>query len=266
MGSLEMHWDERAYDVLTDVPGAFDQHTFAKLQREVSEEFPRMSAAFEDLSTRVSAGSGYFRARLQDRGRTTRYAPNELSAPPPDKARASRASRKGEPVFYLATDRTTALAEVRAWKGAIVATAEVRIREDLRLVDLTGAMKIGSPFFMESVKWRIELAGLLHRLSADLSRPVTPYEKNEAEIIYQPTQFLALMIKANGYDGFIHPSAMGPGKNVVLFDASKAEVQPVTYTRIRRVAYFGATMSEYEDVDEPGSYDYALSDDHQGPS
>jgi hypothetical protein len=62
MGSLEMLWDERAYDVLTEVPGAFDQHTFAKLQSEVSEEFPPMSAAFEDLSTRVSAGSGYFRA------------------------------------------------------------------------------------------------------------------------------------------------------------------------------------------------------------
>jgi hypothetical protein len=59
---------------------------------------------------------------------------------------------------------------------------------------------------------------------------------------------------------------MGPGKNVVLFDASKAEVQLVTYTRIRRVAYFCAPMSEYEDVDQPGSYDYALSDDHKRSS
>lgn len=90
-------------------------------------------------------------------------------------------------------------------------------------MDLIGVMKISSPFFMDFVKWLVELAGLLHRLSSDLSRPVMAYEKDEAEIIHQPTQFLALMIKANGYDGFIHPSAMGPGKNVVLFDASKAE-------------------------------------------
>src|SRR4029077_7856064 len=133
--------------------------------------------------------------------RTARYAPHELSAPPPSKAGASRASRKhnhvlylatdrttalaevrawkGEPVLYLATDRTTALAEVRAWKGAVVAIAEVRLREDVRLVDLSRPMKIGSPFFLDSVKWRMDLAGLLRRLSADLSRPVLP---KDAEI------------------------------------------------------------------------------------
>jgi RES domain-containing protein len=257
VGSLEGHWDDKAYRVLSGAPGAFDQHTFAKLRQEIAEEFPVMSAAFEDLSVTRPAGEVYFRARLQDRGRTARYAPHELSAPPPSKAGASRASRKGEPVLYLATDRTTALAEVRAWKGAVVAIAEVRLREDVRLVDLSRPMKIGSPFFLDSVKWRRDLAGLLRRLSADLSRPVLP---KDAEIIYRPTQLLALMVKANGYDGLIHPSAMGPGKNVVLFDASKAEVQPVGYTRVQRVASFGAPMSDYEDMDEPGSYDYALPD------
>jgi hypothetical protein len=64
---------------------------------------------------------------------------------------------------------------------------------------------------------------------------------------------LALMSKANGYDGFIHPSAMGPGKYVVLFDPAKGAVQTVSYTRVRRVAFFGTPMSEYEEVDAPGS-------------
>jgi RES domain-containing protein len=236
VGSLEGHWAERAYEVLSGAPGAFDQHTFAKLKQGIAEEFPAMSAAFEDLSDTVPAGQMYYRARVQDRGRTARYAPQELGAPPPGKAGASRASRQGEPVLYLATDRTTALAEVRAWKGAVVAIAEVRLREDVWLVDLSRPMKIRSPFFVDSVKWRMDLAGLLHRLSTDLSRPVLP---KDAEIIYQPTQFLALMIKANGYDGLIHPSAMGPGRNVVLFDPAKGEVQSVSYSRVRRVAYLG---------------------------
>jgi hypothetical protein len=34
---------------------------------------------------------------------------------------------------------------------------------------------------------------------------------------------------------------------------------PVGYTRIERVAYFDAPMSEYEDVDEAGPYDLPLS-------
>src|SRR5438132_14361467 len=54
---------------------------------------------------------------------------------------------------------------------------------------------------------------------------------DQAEVLYRPTQLLALLIKANGYDGFIYPSAMGPGKNVVLFDPANVEVQPVSYTR-----------------------------------
>jgi hypothetical protein len=97
-------------------------------------------------------------------------------------------------------------------------------------------------------------ASLVSRLVA---RPVLP---QDAEIIYQPTQFLALMIKANGYDGLIHPSATGPGRNVVLFDPTTGEVQSVSYSRVRRVAYFWTRMSDYEDVDGPGSYDYALPD------
>jgi len=56
-------------------------------------------------------------------------------------------------------------------------------------------MKIDSPFFEEFVKWRIELSGLLRRLAADLSRPVMAYEKDEAEIIYRPTQLLTTLFK-----------------------------------------------------------------------
>jgi len=253
VGSLEAHWDDRAYDVLSGTPGGgFDAQAVAKLEREFSEEFPRLAAAFEDLAVSVPVGQVYFRARLQDRGRRTRYEAHELSAPPSEKAKAGRANRKNEPVFYLATNRSTALAEVRAWKGAVAAYAEVRVREELSLVDLSQSMKIDSPFFEEFVKWRIELSGLLRRLAADLSRPVMAYEKDEAEIIYRPTQLLALLIEARRHDGFIYPSAMGSGNNVVLFDPAKAEVQPVSYTRIKRVAYFDDPMSGYEDVDEDG--------------
>jgi RES domain-containing protein len=259
VGSLEAHWDDIAYEVLKVEAGAFDDRAATIIEREIDHEFPsRLSVAFEDLSVSVPAGQVYFRARRQKRGRSSRYEPQELSAPLPEDAKAGRANRKCEPVLYLATNRSTALAEVRAWKGAVVASAEVCLREPLSLVDLSQPMKIDSPFFVESLKWRVELCGLLRRLAVDLSRPVMAYEKDEAEVIYSPTQLLARLIKLNGYDGLIYPSAMGTGKNIVLFDATEAEVLPVSYTRIKRVAYYGAPVSEYEDVDEKGPYDYAL--------
>jgi RES domain-containing protein len=261
VGSLEAHWDEKAYEALSGATSVFDEQAATSIEREIADEFPdRLSAAFENLSVPVPAGQVYFRARLQDRGRSSRYVPHELSAPPPEKARAGRASRKGEPVLYLATNRSTALAEIRAWKGAVAASAELRLREALLLIDLSQPMKIDSPFFVEFLKWRVELTGLLGRLASDLSRPVMAYENDEAEIIYRPTQLLALLIKANGYDGLIYPSAMGSGRNLVLFDAAKVEIEPVSHTRIKRVAYFDAPMFEYEDVDEEGPYDFALEE------
>jgi len=81
-------------------------------------------------------------------------------------------------------NRSTALAEVRPWKGAVAASAEVRLRKTQLLVDLSQSMKISSPFFVDLLKWRVELCGLLRRLAADLSRPVMMYENDEAEIIY----------------------------------------------------------------------------------
>jgi hypothetical protein len=140
------------------------------------------------------------------------------------------------------------------------AVAEVRARRQLWLIDLSRTMMIDSPFFVEYLKWKFELRALLQRLGSDLSRPVMAYESGEAEVLYHPTQLLALVIKANGYDGFIYPSAMGPGRNIVLFDPAHAEVEPVSYARIKRVAYFDEPMSDHDEVDEEGPYDFALRD------
>lgn len=196
---------------------------------------------------------------MHERGRAERYAKHELSAPPPDRAKTGRANRKGEPVLYIASSRSTAIAEIRAWKGAVVAFAEIAIKRRLSLIDLSTLIQIKSPFFVELLKWKLELRALLRRLGSDLSRPITPYEAGETEVIYRPTQLLALLIRASGYDGFIYPSAMGPGTNVALFNPDDADVKKVSYTRVKRVAYFAEALSDFDDVHEEGPYDFALT-------
>jgi hypothetical protein len=91
-------------------------------------------------------------------------------------------------VPYLASSRSTALAEVRAWKGAAVAVAEVTTKRRLSLVDLSRPRPVGSPFFVEFLKWKSDLADLLYRLASDMSRPVMPHEEVK---LYRPTQLLA---------------------------------------------------------------------------
>ena len=156
---------------------------------------------------------------------------------------------------YLSTSKSTALAEVRAWKGAAVAQAPVRIKRDLLLVDLKRPRPIESPFFIELVSWRVQLAVLLHRLGDDMSRPVMPHEE---ELLYRPTQLLAWLIKSAGYDGFIYPSAMGSGANIALFYDNDTEVTEVTYVCVKRVGYFSEALNKYEDVYEEGPYDSVL--------
>ncbi len=190
-----------------------------------------------------------------DRMHKDRFKSFEVGAPPPGKAKPGRANRKGHPVLYLASNRSTALAEVRAWKGAAVALAEVRTKRRLLLVDLSRSRPVKSPFFVELLNWQVDLARLLYRLSGDLSRPVMPHEE---EVLYRPTQFLALLIKSSGYDGFLYPSAMGSGTNIVLFNSDDGEMGPPEYVRIKRVGYFSEALSPYEEVYEEGPYDFAL--------
>ncbi len=231
-----------------------------RIEGEIADGLPsQIEIAFEDLATTFEEGRVLYRARVHDnRKRKERFENHELSAPLPEEAKAGRANRKGEPVLYLASDKSTALAEVRAWKGAAVALAEVRLKRRLLLVDLSRVRGVGSPFFVKLLKWKIQLAGLLHRLANDLSQPVMPHEE---EVLYKPTQLLAWLIRASGYAGFIYPSAMGTGRNVVLFNPEDTEVATTSYVRIKRVACFSEPFSEFEDVYEEGPYDFALPDD-----
>jgi len=120
-----------------------------------------------------------------------------------------------------------------------------------------GMGPVKSPFFVELLKWKTELAGLLYRLGEDMSRPVMPYER-EQDVLYKPTQLLALMIQEAGYHGCIYPSAMGSGRNFVLFDTKAADMVSVEYFRVRRAAFFSSALSDYESVYDEGPYDHAL--------
>jgi RES domain-containing protein len=256
--SLEDAWDEKAYAALSSKISIPGRDEAVEIEREIANDLPdQISIAFEDLAAAFEEGSALYRARVHDpRKRTERFENHELGAPPPKLAKAGRANREGEPVLYLASNKSTALAEVRAWKGATVALAEMRLRRRLLLVDLTRSKPFGSPFFVELLRWKVDLAALLRRLAEDMSRPVV---KSEDEVLYKPTQLLAWLVRSGGYDGCKYPSAMGPGTNIVLFNPEDAEVTNITYVRVQRVAYFSEPLSLYETPYEEQPYDYLSS-------
>lgn len=217
----------------------------------------RLDFALEELSREYDDGAIFHRARIHDeRTREERFGLHELGAPPPERARAGRANKQGEPVLYLASDETTALSEVRAWKGLAVAIATIRLQHRIRVIDLRHFDIPESPFFEEHLSWRLELAGLFHRFSEELYRPVMP---DEQSILYQPSQHLCDIIRQAGYDGVIFPSAMGRGFNAVIFDPTVAEVLEIKYYRVLEVCHRFEELRDNEPLYDETPYDYLLS-------
>lgn len=149
-----------------------------------------LEVACEDLVKEYQEGDILYRARThKNRSLREKFTLEELGAPSPRNAKASRANRYGEPVLYLASDVETALSEVRAWKGAAVAIAGMRISRRLFLVNLMDFEVPKSPFFEEDLRWKVQLVGLFHRFADDLSRPVIP---DEEQHLYLPSALLHL--------------------------------------------------------------------------
>jgi RES domain-containing protein len=241
--TLEEDWEERADSSLGF---DLDESEGSKLEHE-DEGFPRLDQvqfAVEDRGTTYPADSVLYRARIYTvRGRAERFGIEEMGAPPPDKTLAQRANQAGEPVLYMASDIDTALAEVRAWKGAPASVAKMRITEGLGILDLREPYLVDSPFFHENLRWRLEAHGLLNRFAEELSRPVMPHE---ADVLYRPTQHLCDVIRTGGFDGIAYPSAMGPGYNVVLFNPHAGTPEEVTHHRVERVTFTSRALGPYE--------------------
>jgi len=238
--TLEEIWEQEAEDEPPDGPSEFEEPD----SQDGISEIDRISFAVEDRGTTYPDDSVLFRARIYTvRGRTERFSLEEMEAPPPDKTPAQRANRTGEPALYMASDIDTALAEVRAWKGAPASVAKMRITQGLRILDLRKPYLVDSPFFHENLGWRLEAHGLLNRFAEELSRPVMPHE---ADVLYRPTQHLCDVIREGGFDGIAYPSAMGPGYNVVLFNPEAGTPEEITHHRVERVRFSSRALGPYE--------------------
>lgn len=152
-----------------------------------------------------------------------------------DRATEGRANPKGIPYLYLATDQETTLAEVRPWVGSLVSIGQFRTLRDLRFVNCTNdenghRVFIGgepSPPDREKAGW------------ADINRAFgEPVTRGDDRAEYIPTQVLAELFKANGFDGVAYRSALGcPGHNIALFDLDAAELVNCSLFRVDGVKF-----------------------------
>lgn len=149
------------------------------------------------------------------------YSENRMK-PLPDRASEGRANPKGIPHLYLATNKDTAMAEVRPWIGSMVSLAIFKIVRDLKVVNFSNRTKTKITFHLTEPPPDIREKAVWDHIDNAFSKPVL---QTDHTADYIPTQIITEFFKVKGVDGLAYRSNLGEGLNIVLFDLSDAEFE-----------------------------------------
>lgn len=169
--------------------------------------------------------------------------------PPKDKAIAMRANYERIPYLYCNTEPYGAMSEIRPYVGAHISLAEIRVKEDLKCLNLCYVTKdscADDDALVEKYK------SFLVHLSSMFEKPV---EYGENEYDYFPTQRIAEYIKNLGYDGIVYNSAMYPSsRNVCIFNYDKCEAIGSRQIGVKNMLYdFFPFESKHSSIDIRGT-------------
>lgn len=148
------------------------------------------------------------------------FAPERMR-PLPHSAREGRVNPKGIPCLYLATDKETAMAEVRPWVGSYISVGQFKTLRDLKLIDCSVEHDSGFSLFFEEPPPDQREKAVWGDIDQAFSEPIT---EGDSTADYAPTQILAESFRGQGFDGIAYKSVLGGGFNVALFDLQAAEI------------------------------------------
>ena len=138
------------------------------------------------------------------------YSGVDIGAPPPHLALGGRANRAGVSFLYCATDKYTAISEIRPHPGDQVSLGAFLINREIKIFDLSDSKLLS--FFTSDKK--LDEYKPFNTLGFLLNKTIPPSER----IQYSITQLIADCIRQLQFDGVVFNSTVGTGKNVVLFD------------------------------------------------
>ncbi|WP_230861015.1 RES family NAD+ phosphorylase [Vibrio harveyi] len=140
--------------------------------------------------------------------------------PLPTSASEGRANPKGIPCLYVASNKETAMSEIRPWLGSHVSVAKFRNRSLLRLIDFSKYHDDTLPFHFGEPDDNKKIKSVWTHIDKAFSEPVT---NSDQKSDYAPTQIIAELIKSLGYDGIAFKSSLNSGVNYALFDLDAVE-------------------------------------------
>ena len=222
---------------------------------DVAAFLQAVSNTGKDRETTLTAGATLWRAQTGSREwqrnengghewvEDAPFTPERM-IPPVRNPSEGRVNPRGIAYRYLATDRKTAIPEVRPWSGSLVSVAAFKTTRNLRLVDCSkNHGKAGGWGYLMDIpedQWdNLSPEQIEQAVWADIdnafSRPVGP---DDEYVNYVPTQIIAEMFLAQDFDGIAYKSALSEeGYNVALFDVNAAEFSSCQLFDVTRVEY-----------------------------
>ncbi|WP_163981395.1 RES family NAD+ phosphorylase [Roseiconus lacunae] len=209
-----------------------------------------VESAAAHFTTEIVADESVFRARRHSVLPSESHVPymhehkpdphpkGRMGAPPSHMATAGRLNAAGIPYLYAASDKLTAVAEVRPWVGAYLSVAQLRLTKPVKLIDMR--LRESSDSKPAQIEAEFEQFWSLWQetICWSFSLPHHP-EDNTA---YTPTQYFAAAFHNAGLDGIIYSSSLNwGGFNYAFFDPKIAVVESVELERVDSVRYELAT-------------------------
>ncbi len=195
---------------------------------EVKAFLDTVLATSKELETSIHVGCILWRAQLGNDWRSMHEEGEELipfspkrMKPLPFSATEGRANPKGIPYLYLATDKETAMSEVRPWVGAQISVGQFKIKKELRIIDCSVLHKNSLVIYDKEPDAEKRKTSVWRDITRAFSEPIDPSDQTAD---YLPTQIIAELFKSDGYDGIAYKSALSMGHNVVLFDLEIADL------------------------------------------
>lgn len=206
----------------------------------------------EKRKRQAAKGMNLWRAQEGHGWRMTQQHEETFEIPSPHKpermkpcrefAVEGRANAKGILCLYLATDKETAMAEVRPPVGAYVSVGQFKLLGDLSLIDCSVGHASGINLYFEEPDAEECEKAVWNDIDRAFSEPVV---SGDSSVEYVPTQVLAELFKNAGFDGVVYKSNLGKGFNVTLFDIEQAELINCLLFKVRSVDY------EFSEAGEP---------------
>lgn len=157
-------------------------------------------------------------------------------------ATEGRANSKGIPCLYLATDKETAMSEVRPWIGGIMSVARLKLSNNVKLIDFRVVDKEQFKFYLNEPSDEKKLEAVWFYINNAFSKPI---KLSETKSDYVPTQIISELIRTKGYDGILYTSSLANGSNIAIFNLDSAEVVDCNLFEASKIEYSFKNVDEF---------------------